>query len=63
MSLRRFLLSSRHPPDLRADGSCGAIVLAVLVAHHVTHDGESTRFEGLQLLGLYAVLGLVFFFV
>jgi Ca2+:H+ antiporter len=40
----------------------GAILLAVLVAHMVTHEGESTWFEGLQLLGVYAVLGLVFFF-
>jgi Ca2+:H+ antiporter len=41
----------------------GAIVLAVLIANQVTHEGESTWFEGLQLLAVYAVLGLVFFFV
>jgi Ca2+:H+ antiporter len=41
----------------------GAIVLAVLIANMVTHEGESTWFEGLQLLAVYAVLGLVFFFV
>ncbi len=29
----------------------------------VTQEGESTWFEGLQLLAVYAVLGLVFFFV
>jgi Ca2+:H+ antiporter len=40
-----------------------AIVLAVLVAQVVTAEGESTWFEGLQLLALYAVLGLTFFFV
>jgi len=40
-----------------------AIVLAVLVAQVVTQEGESTWFEGLQLLALYAVLGLTFFFV
>jgi Ca2+:H+ antiporter len=40
-----------------------AIVLAVLIAVQVTQEGESTWFEGLQLLAVYAVLGLVFFFV
>jgi Ca2+:H+ antiporter len=41
----------------------GAIVLAVLIAQQVTQEGESTWFEGLQLLALYAVLGLTFYFV
>ena len=41
----------------------GAILLAVLVALQVTQEGESTWFEGLQLLAVYAVLGLVFFYV
>jgi Ca2+:H+ antiporter len=41
----------------------GAIVLAILIAQQVTQEGESTWFEGLQLLAVYAVLGLVFFFV
>jgi Ca2+:H+ antiporter len=41
----------------------GAILLAVLIANQVTQEGESTWFEGLQLLAVYAVLGLVFFYV
>jgi Ca2+:H+ antiporter len=41
----------------------GAIVLAVLIAQQVTHEGESTWFEGLQLLSVYAVLWLTFYFV
>ncbi|HWT24890.1 MAG TPA: calcium/proton exchanger [Solirubrobacteraceae bacterium] len=41
----------------------GAIVLAVLVAQQVTQEGESTWFEGMQLLALYVVLGLTFYFV
>ena len=41
----------------------GAVVLAVLIAQQVTQEGESTWFEGLQLLAVYAVLGLTFFFV
>ncbi len=41
----------------------GGIFLAVLVGHVVTQKGESTWFEGLQLLAVYAVLGLTFYFV
>jgi Ca2+:H+ antiporter len=41
----------------------GAILLAVLIANQVTQEGESTWFEGLQLLAVYIVLGLTFFFV
>jgi Ca2+:H+ antiporter len=41
----------------------GAVVLAVLIALQVTQEGESTWFEGLQLLAVYVVLGLTFFFV
>jgi Ca2+:H+ antiporter len=40
----------------------GAVVLAVLIANAVTHEGESTWFEGVQLLAVYAILGLAFFF-
>jgi Ca2+:H+ antiporter len=41
----------------------GALVFAVLIAQHVVAEGESTWFEGLQLLAVYAVLGLTFYFV
>ncbi len=41
----------------------GAIFLAILVANQVTQEGESTWYEGLQLLAVYAVLGLIFYFV
>jgi Ca2+:H+ antiporter len=41
----------------------GAIFLSVLIAQEVTQRGDSTWFEGLQLLAVYAVLGLTFFFV
>ncbi|HET8976381.1 MAG TPA: calcium/proton exchanger [Solirubrobacterales bacterium] len=39
-----------------------AVLLAVLIAHAVTNEGESTWFEGVQLLALYAILGLTFYF-
>jgi Ca2+:H+ antiporter len=41
----------------------GAIFLAILIADEITQRGESTWYEGLQLLAIYAVLGLTFFFV
>ena len=40
----------------------GAVLLAVLIANVVTHEGESTWFEGVQLLAVYVILGLAFFF-
>jgi Ca2+:H+ antiporter len=40
----------------------GGIFLAVLIATHVTDEGESTWFEGVQLLAVYAVLALAFAF-
>jgi Ca2+:H+ antiporter len=39
-----------------------AIVIGILVAYQVTNEGESTWFEGLQLLALYVILGLTFYF-
>ena len=35
----------------------GAILIAVLIAKYVTHDGESNWFEGVQLLAVYASSG------
>jgi Ca2+:H+ antiporter len=40
----------------------GAIVLAVIIASHVTSQGESTWFEGVMLLALYVVLAATFLF-
>jgi Ca2+:H+ antiporter len=40
----------------------GGVLFAVLIANFVTQEGESNWFEGLQLLALYAMLGLVFFY-
>jgi Ca2+:H+ antiporter len=41
----------------------GGILLAVLIAAAITRDGQCTWFEGVQLLAVYAVLGVTFFFV
>lgn len=40
----------------------GAIVIAILVANYVIQDGESTWFEGVQLLAVYLVFGLAFYY-
>jgi Ca2+:H+ antiporter len=52
-----------HPLALVFNGfELGAIVLAVLIANYVTQDGESTWFEGLQLLAVYVVFGIAFYY-
>lgn len=38
-----------------------ALLAAGLVATALVSDGESTWFEGLQLMALYAVIGIVFY--
>jgi len=40
----------------------GGILLAIMIANYVTNDGESTWFEGVQLLAVYIVFGLAFYF-
>jgi Ca2+:H+ antiporter len=40
----------------------GAILLAILIASQTTQDGESNWFEGVQLLAVYFVLGLAFYY-
>ncbi|HEX6390999.1 MAG TPA: calcium/proton exchanger [Solirubrobacteraceae bacterium] len=39
------------------------VVIAMLIANHITQDGESTWFEGFLLLMVYAVIGVTFYFV
>ncbi len=52
-----------HPLALVFNGfELGAIVLAVLIANYVTQDGESTWFEGFQLLAVYVVFGIAFYY-
>jgi Ca2+:H+ antiporter len=52
-----------HPLALVFNGfELGAILLAVLIANYITQDGESTWFEGIQLLAVYVVFGLAFYF-
>ena len=62
------VLVSVHPPWLGlwlvlcAAGMVFLPWFAVLIANFLTQDGESNWFEGVQLLALYIVFGLVFFY-
>jgi Ca2+:H+ antiporter len=52
-----------HPLALVFNGfELGAILLAVLIANYVAQDGESTWFEGVQLLAVYVVFGIAFYY-
>jgi Ca2+:H+ antiporter len=58
--LTSFLLGP-HPMALVFNGfELGGILLAILIANHVTNEGESTWYEGVQLLAVYVVLGIAF---
>jgi Ca2+:H+ antiporter len=60
--LTSFILGP-HPMALVLNGfELGAILLAVMIANHVTNEGESTWYEGIQLLSVYAVLGVAFYY-
>jgi Ca2+:H+ antiporter len=39
-----------------------ALLIAIMIANYVTHEGESTWFEGVQLLAVYVILALAFLF-
>jgi Ca2+:H+ antiporter len=52
-----------HPLALVFNGfELGAILIAILIANYVTQDGESTWFEGIQLLAVYLVFGIAFYY-
>ncbi len=58
--LTSFILGP-HPMALVFNGfELGGILLAILIANHVTNEGESTWYEGVQLLSVYLVLGIAF---
>ena len=40
-----------------------AVILSVIIVEMISSDGESTWFEGAQLLAVYVILGIAFFFV
>jgi Ca2+:H+ antiporter len=60
--LLSFVLGPGPMPLVFNGFEIAAIFLGVLVAYQVTNEGESTWFEGLQLLALYVIIGLTFYF-
>lgn len=40
-----------------------AVVAAIIIVEQISGDGESSWIEGLQLLSVYAVLGILFYFL
>ncbi len=56
--LLSFLLGPRPMPLVFNGFELGGVLLAVLIAQHVTNEGESTWYEGVQLLAVYAVLAI-----
>jgi Ca2+:H+ antiporter len=60
--LLSFVLGPGPMPLVFNGFEIAAIFLGVLVAYEVTNEGESTWFEGVQLLALYVILGLTFYY-
>jgi len=60
--LAAFLLGPGPLPLVFNGLELGAMILAVLIATNVTQEGESTWFEGVQLLAVYVILAIVFAF-
>jgi len=53
-----------HPMSLVFNGfEIAAIVLSVLVVEMISSDGETNWFEGAQLLAVYAIVAVAFYFV
>ena len=57
-----FVLGPSPMPLVFNGFELGAVLLAVLIANYVTGEGESTWFEGVQLLAVYVILALAFGF-
>ena len=40
-----------------------AVIMAILIVQQISSDGESNWIEGVQLLSVYAILGILFYFL
>jgi len=60
--LAGFIIGPSPLPLVFNGYELGAMVLAVLVAAYVTHEGESNWLEGVLLLAVYLILVIVFAF-
>jgi len=57
-----FLIGPGPMPLVFNGFELGGVLLAILIAQYVTQDGESNWFEGVQLLALYLILGIAFYY-
>jgi Ca2+:H+ antiporter len=57
-----FVLGPSPMPLVFNGFELGGVLIAVLIANYVTSEGESTWFEGVQLLAVYVILALAFGF-
>jgi Ca2+:H+ antiporter len=60
--LAAFFIGPAPMPLVFNGFEIGAMILAVLIANYVSHEGRSTWFEGVQLLAVYVMLAIVFGF-
>lgn len=60
--LASFVLGPAPMPLVFNGFELGAVLLAVLIANYVTGEGETTWFEGVQLLAVYVIVALAFGF-
>lgn len=59
--LASYLIGPGPMPLVFNGFEVAALILAALIANQVTQDGESTWFEGVQLLAVYVIIGVAFF--
>jgi Ca2+:H+ antiporter len=60
--LLSFVIGDFPMPFVFNGFELAGVILAVIIANHVTNEGETTWFEGLELLAVYLVLALAFGF-
>jgi Ca2+:H+ antiporter len=58
--LAAFFIGPAPMPLVLNGYELAAMIAAVMIANYVSHEGESTWFEGVQLLAVYAILVIVF---
>jgi Ca2+:H+ antiporter len=57
-----FFLGPEPMPLVFNGFELGGVLLAAIIANHITSNGETNWYEGVQLLAVYIVLGIAFFF-
>jgi Ca2+:H+ antiporter len=61
--LASYVIGPRPMDLVFTPAEVAAVVLAVIITEQIAGDGESHWLEGLQLLAVYMILGMMFFFL